>query len=74
MHYDRLIERARIRKLEGYVEKHHILPKCIGGSNDKTNIVSLTPEEHYVAHQLLVKIYPGVQGLIYLVKQIDLFQ
>lgn len=35
-----------------------------GGTNDKDNLVDLTPEEHYVAHQLLVKIYPGNQGLI----------
>ena len=64
-HYDRLIERAKNRVLEGYVENHHVIPKCIGGTNDKSNIVSLTPEEHYVAHQLLVKLYPDVKGLAY---------
>jgi hypothetical protein len=36
----------------------------MGGDNAKTNIVSLTAEEHYVAHQLLVKMYPGVPGLV----------
>jgi hypothetical protein len=30
----------------------------MGGSNNPENLVDLTPEEHYVAHQLLVKIYP----------------
>lgn len=64
-HYQRLVDRAKSRILEGYVERHHITPKCIGGSNDKSNIVLLTPEEHYVAHQLLVKIYPHVKGLVY---------
>lgn len=29
----------------------------MGGSNDSSNLVKLTPEEHYIAHQLLVKIY-----------------
>jgi hypothetical protein len=65
-HYNRLIEKAQQRTLtEEYVESHHIIPKCIGGSNLKSNLVDLTPEEHFVAHQLLVKIYPGEPKLIY---------
>ncbi|QIQ61771.1 putative homing endonuclease [Salmonella phage rabagast] len=31
----------------------------MGGKNDKDNLVELTPEEHYLVHQLLVKIYPN---------------
>jgi len=57
-HYDKLIAKARNRILEGYTETHHIVPRCIGGNDDSDNLVELTPEEHYVAHQLLVKIYP----------------
>jgi len=64
-HYNSLIDRAKKRTLEGYVEKHHILPRCMGGTDEVVNLVSLTPEEHFVAHQLLVKIYPNVPGLIY---------
>lgn len=64
-HYNTLIERARIRLLEGYCERHHIIPRCIGGIDDASNIVPLTAEEHYVAHQLLVKIYPNNPKLIY---------
>lgn len=64
-HYDLLITRARNRKLEGYLERHHIIPKCIGGTDEAENIVSLTAEEHYLAHQLLVKIHPGVKGLVF---------
>lgn len=63
-HYSRLIERARNRVLVGYVERHHIVPKCLGGLDDPDNIVRLTPEEHYLAHQLLLKIYPAEKGLI----------
>ena len=37
----------------------------MGGSDSTENIVHLTPEEHYVAHQLLVKIHPTNQSLIY---------
>lgn len=63
--YDSLIERSKNRVIEGYVEKHHIIPKCLGGSDDSDNIAILTPEEHYVAHQLLVKLYPGHRGLVW---------
>lgn len=64
-HYNLLIERSKSRILEGYVEKHHIVPKCLGGSNDKSNIAILTPEEHFLAHQLLIKMHPGNRDLIY---------
>lgn len=64
-HYNKLIERAKNRLLEGYTENHHIIPRCINGSNDVENIVALTPEEHYVAHQLLIKIYPNESKLVY---------
>lgn len=62
--YDSLIDRGKNRELIGYGEKHHIVPRCLGGSNDKTNLVKLTAEEHYVAHQLLVKIYPNNHLLV----------
>jgi hypothetical protein len=57
-HYELLITRGKNRVLEGYVERHHIIPRCMGGTDDAENIVQLTPEEHYLAHQLLVKMYP----------------
>lgn len=64
-HYERLINRApKIKPLDIYTEGHHIIPRCLGGT-DEDGIAYLTPEEHYVAHQLLVKIYPGHSGLIY---------
>ena len=62
--YENLINRARNRILNCYVESHHIIPRCIGGDNSVSNLVNLTAEEHYVAHQLLVKIYPQEHGLI----------
>ncbi len=36
----------------------------MGGSDDPTNLVNLTPEEHYVAHQLLIKMYSNNKRLI----------
>ena len=46
----------RKNKIE-YFENHHIIPKCIGGSDDKENLVLLTAREHYIAHYLLTRIY-----------------
>lgn len=63
-HYDKLMERSKTRTLEGYVEKHHIVPRCLGGTDDIANIAILTPEEHFLAHQLLVKIYPKSSPLV----------
>jgi len=64
-HYTALIERARLRTLREYTESHHIIPQCLMGSDDVNNLVELTPEEHYVAHLLLVKIYPENRKLIH---------
>jgi len=64
LHYDKLIERAKNRKLDCYKEVHHIKPKCLGGLNDKDNLVELTAREHFIAHMLLVKINPKKYGLI----------
>ncbi|AUR97715.1 nuclease associated modular domain 3 protein [Vibrio phage 1.244.A._10N.261.54.C3] len=59
-HYDNLITRSLNRTLpEGtYTEKHHILPRCMGGSDDKSNLVALTAREHFIAHLLLAKANP----------------
>jgi hypothetical protein len=42
-------------------ENHHILPKSMGGSDDKSNMVLLTLREHYLAHYLLWKIHNKVE-------------
>ena len=58
-HYNLLIEKSKTQVLpeETYTEKHHILPKCLNGSDDKSNFAILTAKQHYIAHKLLVKIY-----------------
>ena len=74
LHYNLLIEKALIRNYSKkdapcYVEKHHIIPKCMGGNNKKDNLVMLTYHEHCVAHLLLVKIHPEQVKLIYAAKR-----
>lgn len=63
--YDRLIARSLNRTLEGYSEKHHILPRCMGGGDEKENFATLTAREHFTAHLLLCKIFPGEPKLIF---------
>ena len=48
------VRASKRSKLEGY-EKHHILPRCAGGTNDPSNLVFLTTREHFICHALLVK-------------------
>lgn len=57
--YYQIINRALARpykkvKNDGY-QKHHIVPRCIGGSNDGINLVTLSYKEHRVCHCLLIK-------------------
>lgn len=61
--YNNLISRAQAREpLSEYKENHHILPRCMGGTDDKENLVYLTGREHFIAHWILTKFndYPGL--------------
>lgn len=59
--YQRLIDKAKVRVcIDGYVERHHVLPRTLGGSDDSSNLVALTAREHFVAHVLLAKIHGGI--------------
>lgn len=63
--YYQIIDKAKNRINEGYTEKHHIIPKCMNGTNDKENIVSLTAKEHFICHRLLCEMYPENTKLKY---------
>lgn len=65
--YNKLIEHRLKHPLEDdvYGENHHITPKCMGGNNDKDNIVKLSAREHFIAHYLLAKAYPHYPNLWY---------
>ena len=45
--------------MSGYKERHHIIPRCVGGTDEHTNLTYLTAREHYFAHLLLAKHYGG---------------
>lgn len=58
--YNELIQNAKNRdKPLGYTEKHHIVPKCLGGGNRKSNIAFLTGREHFIAHAFLARCFTG---------------
>lgn len=58
--YNSIIENANLRITQsGYTEKHHIIPRSLGGTNKKDNLVSLTPREHFICHLLLTKMTLG---------------
>ena len=56
--YDKLCERGKETRKLDYFENHHIVPKCIGGNDDISNMTQLTAREHYICHWLLFKIHP----------------
>ena len=56
--YYAIINNAAKRENLSYVESHHIIPKFLGGSDEKSNRVLLTPREHFICHLLLSKFVP----------------
>jgi len=57
--YDSIIEKRKLETPQDcYTEKHHIIPKSLGGDNNKDNLIILTSREHFICHYLLSKIYP----------------
>lgn len=64
MTYQEFIEEKRNNPPSGYYfERHHIKPKCIGGSDNDDNLISLSYEDHWMAHKLLAEENPDVKEL-----------
>ena len=57
--YNDFIASRKGLALGGYTEKHHILPRSMGGSDCSSNIIKLKAREHFFGHLLLAKIYGG---------------
>lgn len=58
--YTRINDNAKARGTSAeYYETHHIVPRCLGGTNEADNLVRLTAREHYICHALLVKMHSG---------------
>jgi hypothetical protein len=57
--------RGRFACGDKYHERHHIIPRCIDGTDDKENLIDLFAREHFIAHKLLAKENPHIDSLIY---------
>jgi hypothetical protein len=57
--YFNIVENAKTKKYTGYTENHHILPKSLGGTNEKNNLIRLSAREHFICHKLLMKMVTG---------------
>jgi hypothetical protein len=57
--YNKIIDNAKSRLLEGYSEIHHIVPRSLGGTDDPGNLIQLTAREHFICHLLLTKMVSG---------------
>lgn len=58
--YYNIINDARQTPRTGYTETHHIIPKCLGGGKESSNLIKLSAREHYIVHLLLTKFTIGI--------------
>jgi hypothetical protein len=67
--YYRIVNNAKSKTRNGYLELHHIVPRCIFGEklliednlnhvNQDSNLVYLTAREHFICHWLLHRTFP----------------
>ena len=57
--YNQIVKNSQNRVTEGYTERHHIQPRSLGGTDDKSNLAELTAREHFICHWLLTKMTSG---------------
>lgn len=56
----KIIEKSnRTFKEDEYTETHHIIPRCLKGTDNEDNLIELSLREHFLAHWLLWKAYPN---------------
>ena len=57
--------RGRFSCGDEYHERHHVIPKCLGGTNDEDNLIDLFAREHFEAHRLLALENPNNSKLVH---------
>ena len=78
-YYKLMLKNQNTIRVKGETARHHIVPESFfinrsrnksrpgflkGNPNDKSNLINLTHRQHFIAHQLLAKIYPQNQAMI----------
>jgi hypothetical protein len=61
--YLKFIDSCKNQKIERYYEKHHIIPRSLGGTDEATNLVKLTARQHFIAHLMLSKMFKGKSSI-----------
>ena len=57
--------RGRFACGDEYHERHHIVPRCMGGTDEEENLIDLFAREHFIAHKLLAEEHPDNTKLVY---------
>lgn len=60
-----LSTRGRFNCGDEYHERHHIIPRSLGGSDDEKNLIDLYAKEHYIAHKILAYENPENEKLVF---------
>jgi hypothetical protein len=55
--YSTICNRGKESRKLDYSEVHHIMPRCLGGTDDPENLTRLTYREHYIVHWILTKMH-----------------
>lgn len=56
---DRQLKVKALLESGAFVHKHHIVPSCMGGGDEKENMIPLTTKDHNWAHIFLARAYDG---------------
>ena len=57
--YQQIIESAKSNPYNGYTERHHTIPRSLGGVDSDENLVRLSGRQHFICHWLLTKMTEG---------------
>lgn len=74
-HYDNLLSKASSPNylLEEYTEVHHIVPKSLDGSNDKSNLIRVNYLDHFNLHKLLMLHFDSIKCVLSTLKMSSAF-
>lgn len=72
--YDNLVKKRIENPPTEKFERHHIVPRSLGGSDDKDNIVKLTYREHFMAHLLLCRIHRGTRNYFPMLRALNMMK
>jgi hypothetical protein len=61
--YVSFIQHYKQNPMEGFCEKHHIVPRCMGGNDSVDNLILIPVRVHFILHFLLYKSFPDNKKL-----------